>query len=397
MQAQQAIPLPKESENQFQTGNVLTISSGHFVHDTFSAFLAPLLPLIIEKLSLSLTLAGTLSAMMQFPSILNPVIGYLDDKINLRKLMFFAPAITATLICGMGLATSYPMLILILFLVGLSSAVYHALAPALMARISGSRVGMGMSFFMAGGEMGRTLGPIFAVSLATLLTLQGMLPVALVGWAISLVLFLRFKHTQALSVTSPGFAHIVPHLGSFFVPIFLLTLSRGFIITSLGVYLPTLMKTQGANLFAAGSALALYQLAGVAGAFSGGTLSDRLGRKRVLLITMLFSSLLLVLFLNVQGWAIVPVLLLLGFLNLSFQPVMLALTQDHFRNSRSVANGVYMALSFISQSIASVMIGILGDRFGLYGAFVWSAVISLLALPVLLIIPKTSIVPDPKA
>ena len=397
MPAQQIVNPPQEIESHFQTGKVLTITGGHFVHDTFSAFLAPLLPLIIEKLSLSLTLAGTLSAVMQLPSILNPLIGYLDDKINLRKLMFFAPAITATLICAMGLAPSYPMLVFILFLSGLSSAIYHALAPALMARISGSRVGMGMSFFMAGGEAGRTLGPLVAVSLVTLLTLKGILPVALAGWAISLVLYLRFQRTTAHPAKGYGFGKIIPYLGSYFVPVFFLTLSRGFIITCLGIYLPTLMKSQGANLWAAGSSLALYQFAGVGGALSSGTLSDRLGRRRVLFTTMLASSLLLILFLNLQGWTIIPILLLLGFLNLSFQPVMLALTQDHFPQSRSVANGLYMALSFISLSIASIIIGVLGDRFGLHGAFLWSAVISLFALPVLLLIPKTPIVPDPKA
>jgi FSR family fosmidomycin resistance protein-like MFS transporter len=381
MPAQQIVNPPQEIESHFQSGKVLTITGGHFVHDTFSAFLAPLLPLIIEKLSLSLTLAGTLSAVMQLPSILNPLIGYLDDKINLRKLMFFAPAITATLICAMGLAPSYPMLVFILFLSGLSSAIYHALAPALMA----------------GGEAGRTLGPLVAVSLVTLLTLKGILPVALAGWAISLVLYLRFQRTTAHPAKGYGFGKIIPYLGSYFVPVFFLTLSRGFIITCLGIYLPTLMKSQGANLWAAGSSLALYQFAGVGGALSSGTLSDRLGRRRVLFTTMLASSLLLILFLNLQGWTIIPILLLLGFLNLSFQPVMLALTQDHFPQSRSVANGLYMALSFISLSIASIIIGVLGDRFGLHGAFLWSAVISLFALPVLLLIPKTPIVPDPKA
>lgn len=397
MQVSQVITLPEESESQFQTGKVFSITTGHFVHDTFSAFLAPLLPLIIEKLSLSLTLAGTLSAMMQLPSILNPMIGYLDEKVNLRKLMFFAPAITATLICLMGMAPSYPLLVLILLLAGFSSAIYHALAPAVMARLSGSRVGMGMSFFMAGGEAGRTLGPLIAVSLVTLLTLPGLLPVALVGWVISLFLFLRFQHAPALPVKSFGFGKIIPHLGSFFAPIFLMTLSRSFMITSLGIYLPTLMKTQGANLWAAGSSLALYQFAGVAGALFSGTLSDRLGRRRILFSTMLVSSLLLILFLNLQGLAILPVLVLLGFLNLSFQPVMLALTQDHFPLLRSVANGLYMAISFISQSVAAIVIGVLGDRFGLHGAFLWSAILSLFALPVLLIIPKTPIVPVPKA
>ena len=47
----------QSSAGEFQTGEILTIVGGHFVHDTFSAFVAPLLPLIIEKLSLSLTMA----------------------------------------------------------------------------------------------------------------------------------------------------------------------------------------------------------------------------------------------------------------------------------------------------------------------------------------------------
>lgn len=396
-QAGQDISLPQEPKAYFQRGNVLTITSGHFVHDTFSAFLAPLLPLIIEKLSLSLTMAGTLSAVIQLPSILNPLIGYLDEKFNLRKLLFFAPAITATLICAMGLAPNYPSLIFILFLAGFSSALYHALAPALMARVSGAKVGMGMSFFMAGGEAGRTLGPLIAVSLVSLLTLEGIWPVAVVGWAISFILYMRFQHTIIHPVRSVGFQAIAPEIKGYFLPIFLISLSKSFIITSLGVYLPTFLKSEGANLWAAGSSLALYQLAGVIGALSSGTLSDRLGRRRVLFSTMLISSLLLFLFLNLQGWSTILILVLLGFLNLSFQPVMLALTQDHFPRSRSVANGVYMALNFISLSIASIVIGILGDRFGLRGAFFWSAVISLFSLPVLLVIPQKPIVPDPKA
>jgi FSR family fosmidomycin resistance protein-like MFS transporter len=387
----------QEPEAQFQRGNVLTITGGHFVHDTFSAFLSPLLPLIIEKLSLSLTLAGTLSAVIQLPSILNPLIGYLDEKINLRKLLFFAPAITATLISAMGLAPNYPSLVFILFLAGMSSALYHALAPALMARISGGKVGMGMSFFMAGGEAGRTLGPLVAVSLVSLLTLEGILPVALVGWAISLILYLRFQHTSLQPVRSFGFQAIAPDIKGFFLPVFLVSLSRSFIITSLGVYLPTLLESEGANLWAAGSSLAVYQFAGVIGALSSGTLSDRLGRRRVLFSTMLLSSLLLFFFLKLQGWSTILVLVLLGFLTLSFQPVMLALIQDHFPRSRSVANGLYMALNFVSLSFASIVIGILGDHFGLRGAFFWSAVISLLSLPMLLVIPQKPIVPDPKA
>lgn len=388
---------PADTDAPFQRGNVLTITGGHFVHDTFSAFLSPLLPLIIEKLSLSLTLAGTLSAVIQLPSMLNPLIGYLDDRINLRKVLFFAPAITATMISAMGLAPNYYSLVFILFLAGLSSALYHSLAPALMARVSGGKVGMGMSFFMAGGEAGRTLGPLIAVSLVSLLTLEGILPVALLGWATSLFLYLRFQRTTLQPVKSFGLRAFTPDIKGFFLPVFLVSLSRSFIITSLGIYLPTLLESEGANLWAAGSSLAVYQFAGVIGALSSGTLSDRLGRRRVLFSTMLLSSLMLFLFLNLHGWTTILVLVFLGFLTLSFQPVMLALIQDHFPRSRAVSNGLYMALNFISLSAASIIIGMLGDHFGLRGAFFWAAVISLFSLPMLLVIPQKPIVPDPKA
>ena len=55
-------------EEKFQTEQIMTIVGGHFVHDTYSAFLAPLLPLLIEKLSLSLTLAGSLWFFFSLPA-----------------------------------------------------------------------------------------------------------------------------------------------------------------------------------------------------------------------------------------------------------------------------------------------------------------------------------------
>ena len=74
-----SISIPQPAEEEFQTERVLTITGGHFIHDTYTAFVAPLLPLIIEKLSLSLSMVGSLMAFMQLPAILNPFIGYLAE------------------------------------------------------------------------------------------------------------------------------------------------------------------------------------------------------------------------------------------------------------------------------------------------------------------------------
>src|SRR5689334_20953532 len=71
--AVEATTLP--AERLFDPAAVLTMAGGHFVHDSFASFLSPLLPLLIQKLGLSLTLAGSLSALQSFPSLINPLLG----------------------------------------------------------------------------------------------------------------------------------------------------------------------------------------------------------------------------------------------------------------------------------------------------------------------------------
>lgn len=384
-----SVPLPEEAD--FKTGQVLTIVGGHFTHDLYTAFVAPLLPLIIEKLSLSLTLAGTLITFMQLPSLFNPLIGYLDDRVNLRFFVILAPAATATLISSMGLAPNYFTLALLLTITGLSIAAFHAPAPAMVARVSGKQVGKGMSLFMAAGELGRTIGPLFAVWAVSLWALDGIYPLAILGWTASLMLYLRFRHIPARTARKSGLLAVLPAARRLFVPLMALVIVRSFVLASMGTFLPTYLNQKGASLLVAGGALSTFELAGVFGALAGGTLSDRLGRKPVLLVAMLSAALLLLTFLQVQGWLLVPILIALGLTSLSAQPVLLAIVQDHLPDHRSAANGAYLAMSFLVRSLATVAIGALGDRLGLQAAFFWSAMVGLLSVPFVLTLP-----PDPQ-
>ena len=372
---------------RFQLDRVLTIISGHFIHDTYSAFLAPLLPSLIEKLSLSYTQAGLLSTIMQLPSLLNPIIGYLDDLLDLRILVILAPAVSATTMSCLGLAPDYFSLTILLFITGLSITAFHAPSPAMIARVSGQQVGRGMSMYMAAGELGRTVGPLLASWGLLTFTLEGMYPIALLGWIASLVIFIRFKGIPVHVEKQVGFREVVPIARRLFLPIVGILFFRSFIITGLGVYLPTLLEGAGASVWKANSTLAVYQLAGVFGAFWGGTVSDRLGRKPVLLVISILAPLMVILFLQAEGWLIIPILIVAGFLSLSAQPILLATVQDQLPHHRSVGNGLFMMISFICLSLSAVGIGFLGDRVGLHQAFTWVAAAGLLTLPFILALP----------
>ena len=190
-----ALPAPAEEE-QFDTGQVLTMSGGHLVHDSFSAFLNPLLPLIIEKLNFSLTLAGSLTLYMRLPSLIQPFIGMLADRIDLRLFVILAPAGTAAVMSLIGMAPSYGILALLLMAAGFFSAALHVPGPVIVSRVSGKRTGLGMSIWMMAGELARTVGPLLAVAAVSWWTLEGYYPVMVLGFLTSLFLYLRFQNIE---------------------------------------------------------------------------------------------------------------------------------------------------------------------------------------------------------
>lgn len=375
----------------FQADLVVTIAGGHLIHDTFTSFFAPLLPLIIEKLELSLTLAGSLAAFLQIPSLINPFLGLLADRSSLRWFAILAPTVTATAMSSIGLAPTYTVLAILLLVAGVSSATWHVPAPVMVARAAGQRVGQGMSFFMLGGELARTVGPLLAVGAVSWWGLEGTYRLIPLGMAASAVLYWRTRDIGArpTSRADGSWAGTWRELRRVMLPIVGITIARGFMSVSMTTYLPTLLTSEGASLWQAGGALSILELAGAVGALTSGTVSDRLGRRRVLVFVMLTAPALMLLFsVAIRGWAIYPTLVVLGLITFSTSPVMMALVQEYGRNHPATANGLYMAIGFVGRSLIIVAVGAMADRWGLRTAFQWSALLGFPGLLFVLLLPK---------
>ena len=151
-------------QKQFDKAKVYTISAAHFAHDIFSSFLAPLLPLLIEKLDINLSQVALLDIIRRIPALFNPFLGLMAEKKDVKYLVIFTPLITAISMSLLGVVSSYYILILLLFVAGISSALFHIPSPTMIKKASGEQTGKGMSYFMVGGEFARTLGPIVVTS-----------------------------------------------------------------------------------------------------------------------------------------------------------------------------------------------------------------------------------------
>jgi len=394
--SQGAHPSLTDREGKFHTPTVLLVSIAHMVHDTYPAFLAPLLPLLQVKLGLSYTMAGGLAAFLRSSFLLQPIIGFWADRRNIRAFVMVAPATTALFMSALGAAPSYTILVLLLICAGISHAAFHAPAPALMMRISGSRPGRGMSFFMTGGEFGRAVGPVLIGSVVVLVGLNWSILAAVPGLVISLLLvrLLRTVHRETLPPKVTKLGKIMGARRGLLVRLLMLMAIRSFMIGSVTIFLPGLLTSRGVAVFAAAGALSLFELAGAGGALAAGTWSDLVGIRRVLFLAHIATPPCLLALTWSHGWATAFLLIPTGIAILSTGPVLLTLSQKVLPEARGTAGGLYFGVNQLLAALSSVGFGVLIDAIGIQPAFVVASVVPLLGLPLLLGLPALPIERD---
>jgi len=376
---------------EFQTGNVLTVSLAHALNDVYTSFLPPLLPSLMAKLALSNTQAGLLAFMQSTPSLLQPVIGHLADRASLRYFVILLPAVAATAMSLLGVAPHYAVVALLVIIAGLSSAGFHASAPAMAGRLSGWRLGRGLGFWTVGGYLGFAVGPILVTSTVNLLTLKGTPWLAIGGWIGSAILFLRLRGVQlqpTRSAAGDSWRRGLEAIRPILIPVVGLTLSRAMAFSATLTFLPTMLTSQGIDLWRAGISLSVLQLASAGGALVAGSASDRLGRRSIVFLSTLSAPLLILALVFLQGWLKLPTLIGLGLTMPATYVVLMALIQESCPDNRALATGVLLSVTFVSEALGAVVLGALADLFGLGAAFVASALVLVGGLPLVFLLPR---------
>ena len=319
------------AEEEFDTASVVTVAGAHFTHDLYPSFLGPMLPLLIEKHGMSLAIAGSLATIPRWPGVAMPFLGYLADRYDARAFVIWGPTVTALAMSSLGLAPNYVTLIVLLLAAGFASSAFHPAAGAMATTASGTHWGRGTSYFMTGGELSRAVGPAFIVAVISAFSFEMAWVAAIPAFLISFVTYRRIAGRGAVvqrRVAPSGLrAAIRSNTRALLLLMGVITF-RSLVIASFQIYYVTYLTESGRDLVYAGLALTVYEIGGVAGAFLGGQVSDRFGRRSVMALSQVVAGPVLFAALMLGGSPLaLPALLVGGLMALSAGPVQLALAQ----------------------------------------------------------------------
>lgn len=381
-------PRPASRLEMLKNRPLMTLMLGHLTVDMYAGVIPLLYPLLTERFELSLSTVGFISlAYSGASSLSQPLFGMLADRRGTRHIGL-ALMWTAFMFSTLGFATSFPVLIALAAFAGLGSGAYHPFgALGANAAVNSSQRNIGMSLYVMGGSLGVAIGPLAGAFLFHLFGLRGTAAMVIPGALISLWMLAEMRTLapppprRAAGVRLPS----IP-MGPLGIIIGLMML-RSWTLFSLQTFLPTWYDSLGYSVGFYSLLATTLLLSSAAGTIGSGSLADKHGRRIVMIISSIGTVPAILLFAQYPGWLGFLWAFLIGFLAASTGPLLLVMAQQLMRGRAGVASGLILGLGFVMGAIGIPVIGAIGDRIGLQGAFRVQAVIASAAIILAWLLP----------
>ena len=362
---------------------MVLLSGGHLATDFASGSLPALLPFFKDRFGLSYTLTALLMlASAVSSSVIQPLFGHFSDK---RGALWLAPAGIALAGVGIALAADAPSYWLVFALVvcsGLGVAAFHPEGTKFAAYASGRRRATGMAAFSIGGNLGFALGPIVAGVLVATFGLRGGIGLAVPGVAAAAVLVAAHRFLGSFAPggereSAPAHGHDSPRGLALLLGIITV---RSFSWWGLITFVPLWEVSLGHSKTYGNHLLALMLLVGAIGTIVAGPAADRLGRRPVLMASMIVTPPLIAGFIVFGGVVGAICLALVGVSVVGTFGVTMVLSQEYLPSRIGMASGLSIGFSIGLGGVGAVALGALADSVDLRAALWAAALVPLLAI-----------------
>ena len=367
---------------------VLRAASVHFVVDGYGNIFAPLLPLLLMRLDLTLATAGALTMLFQIAASVSQVgFGHLADRWRPHLLLVAGPLVSITVLSFVGIATSVPMLAVILVIGGLGGAAFHPPAAALAYRLGGDRPGLAMSVHITGGSLGFSLGPLLFAPYAQRLGAEWTPLLAIPGLAVVSLFLARLPRVTVPSAERLGLAALVPYARPLAL-LYAIVVLRTMTSISFATFMTVMLTRQGMSLAGAGGAAAAYLFASSIGGFLGGPAADRFGARRVIALSLVMSVPFLFAGTQATGGTFVALVAIGGFFLQSTLPVNVTFGQALAPVSAATVSSLMMGFAWGTGGLSVPFVGMVADRIGIEPTLAGLSLVPLAAAALALPLPE---------
>ena len=360
-------------ENKEQKENkkaVAWLTLGHGITDCYSGFINPILPFVVAKIGVTLTVAAcALSVAQLFSSMMQPVFGYFADKWRKRFFIFWGLLMSSTFLSMSGIVQNIYQLALCLVIGGVGVGFYHPQATGLIIRYSGENTAKDMSIFIAAGTVGFSLGPVVSSGITGALGLEHLPVAAIFGllFAFSVFLFVpRVKVEHFVENKNSFKKTLFDILGNKIVRLLIMVSALKSLITSgFSVLLPFWWKDIGYSPFQIGIAMFLFLTVGAMGTYLSAKLEKIVGYKKIFYVSLIVPFFLAVLFLfSVRTYPMMSFILfiMIGFITMLSTSVNMVLAQKTMPKYKSMISGFIGGFSWGVVGVMLPLIGFVAER-----------------------------------
>ncbi|WP_249158355.1 MFS transporter [Bradyrhizobium jicamae] len=347
------------------------ISVSHFLNDTMQSLIASVYPILKDNYALDFAQIGLITLAFQFTaSLLQPVVGHYTDKKAQPFSLAIGMASTFFGLLLLSVAHQYLVILVAAALVGLGSAVFHPESARIARLASGGRYGFAQSVFQLGGSSGTSMGPVLAAlivvpfgqgSIAWFSSIAFLAIVIL--WRIGVWYKPQITQKKAAAVRAHPDAPSSRRVAVALVVLVALLFSKQLYVSSLSsYYIFYLIDRFGVSTQAAQIYLFIFLAANAVGAFLGGPLGDRFGRKIVIWISIL-GALPFTLALPYAGlYASAVLTVFIGLIISSTTSSIIVFAQELVPHRFGMISGVFFGVAFGIGGLGAAVLGKVADH-----------------------------------
>ena len=363
-------PSPKPAVRETALGVLGAISLCHCLNDLMQSVVPAVYPILKASYALDFGQIGLITfANQATASMLQPVVGYFTDKAPKPYSLAVGMGFTLAGLVLLAFAPSFLIVLIAAACVGIGSSIFHPESSRVARMASGGRHGFAQSLFQVGGNAGSAMGPLLAAFIVlpngqrsiawfAVTALVGMTILARVGAWYKAHLVAQSARPRPKPAAGLPEAKVMRSLAILVALVF----SKNVYLASLtSFYTFYLIHKFGISVQNAQLHLFLLLGAVAAGTFIGGPVGDRIGRKRVIWVSILgvLPFTLLLPFADLRMTEVLTVVI--GLILASAFPAIVVFAQELVPGRVGTISGLFFGFAFGAGAVGAALLGVLAD------------------------------------